>query len=322
MQAKKLKIVALIYYIAGTIFALYFAALKLYIRDFALFSYIWLGAALVCYVLAWTKHRGKLKCTINSGNSGAASGSSGAVANGKASSNSGTATSTKAASTAPSISLRARGKTARKANVIRKIALGAALGIGGLLSYNLSLILHPFPLEVPLAKVSYIVILGGGITREGKLGLGAIGRIDRACSYLKAHSEAKVVVTGGHLAFTPCCEASVLKAALVQRGVDSATILMEENALDTIDNFRYTKRLIQDDSKLAGPLLDLPIAIVTSNFHMARSLYLAKKEGYTKAFGLGAKIPLLLVPTAYLREMLAWVKLEARMLLRIYPYRG
>ena len=164
-------------------------------------------------------------------------------------------------------------------------------------------------------EVKYVILLGGGITKDMKLTQAMQQRVKTASEYLKHHPNAKAVVTGGHLRFTKCSEASVLKTALVSHGIDKNRIIEEEKALDTIENFKYSAILLSQSENISiSEVISSPVAVITSGFHLARAEYLAARIGFTNVYGVPASVPPVFVLNSYCREICAYIKLFFRVI--------
>lgn len=201
-----------------------------------------------------------------------------------------------------------------------KLTVGSFLGAALIISViNLCFILNPV-LASENDEVDYVILLGGGISKDGKLPKSVVARGEKAAEYLYKHKNAVCVVTGGTLHFLPVAEAPELKNLLVQNGVEASRILVEDQALDTIQNFQYSCKMLADFEGLSQQqILDSRIAVVTSYFHLRRAERLAKRMGFTCIKGVGSKTPPLNVLHTYVREICAYIKLNARILLTGKP---
>lgn len=88
-----------------------------------------------------------------------------------------------------------------------KIAVSAVLSAGAVIAViNLAFILTP---EIaPLSEdADYVLLLGGGISKDGVLPQSVMARVEKAAEYLNAHPKAICVVTGGTLDWLPYPEA-------------------------------------------------------------------------------------------------------------------
>lgn len=116
----------------------------------------------------------------------------------------------------------------------------------------------------------YILILGGPI-RDNKPSDILFERIKTGAQFLKEHPSAKAVVSGGMTAKScTITEAEIMKNTLLELGVDGDRIILEKEAMTTLENFRNTKKMLGDNAK---------VCFVTSEFHIPRSKRIMKKAG-------------------------------------------
>lgn len=169
-------------------------------------------------------------------------------------------------------------------------------------------------------KPEYVIVLGGGITKNAELTDSVKQRIFLAADYLKSHPEAIAVVTGGTGPFSPCAESVVLKKELVNLGIESERILEEDQAKDTIDNFEFSAKLLARHKNLpVEKILESPVTVITNDFHIARAERLAARMGFKDVYGKAATTPPVFVPNAYGRELCCYIKLNLRILLTGKP---
>ncbi len=169
-------------------------------------------------------------------------------------------------------------------------------------------------------KARYVIVLGGGITKNGELTDSVKNRVQAAAFYLKRNKDALAVVSGGKGRFIPCAEAEVLSPELASFGIDEYRILKEDKAKDTIQNLVFSARLIAEHEKIPlSEVLASPVAICTSDFHLARSERIAKRLGFSDVYGIAAKTPPIFVLNAYCREICSYIKLNLRILLTGKP---
>ena len=128
-------------------------------------------------------------------------------------------------------------------------------------------------------------------------------RLDLALEYLTEHPQASVVVSGGQGADEAYTEAYVMAKYLTARGVDESRVLLEEQASDTRENLEFSRTLAQAHGMRTDRVL-----IITSDFHLCRAKYLAKKLGM-EPYGLASRTsPEVLRVNYLLREVFAFVK--------------
>lgn len=134
--------------------------------------------------------------------------------------------------------------------------------------------------DVP-ARVDGILILGGAIdTRESaafqqaQVNDGA-DRIINALMLARAHPEAKIVFSGGSglLERQVSGEADFMKTVISGLGFDSHKIIYETESRNTAEN-------IHNSFDLVKPQAGENWILVTSAFHMPRSLGIARKTGW------------------------------------------
>ena len=164
-------------------------------------------------------------------------------------------------------------------------------------------------------KVQYVILLGGGITKDAELTLSVQNRVRVAGEYLKKQPQAISVVTGGKGRFAPCPESDVLKPTLESYGIEGKRVLAENMAKDTIENFLFSVKILSEhENKSVQESLNAPVAVVTSDFHGARAERLAKRIGFTDVYGVASKTPALFVLNSYSREICSYIKLNLRIL--------
>ncbi len=179
---------------------------------------------------------------------------------------------------------------------------------------NLFFILTP---KIDDGKIEneYVIILGGGVRRDGILTDVPNERLSAASVYLKNHKNAVAIVTGGLPKFGSMPESVSLKKKLVSLGIGPERILEENRAHDTIENLIFCAQLISAQENISmEETLQKTVAIVTSRYHLARAERLAKRLGYKNITGLAGRTPLVYIPNDYAREILAYVKLNLRII--------
>ena len=108
-------------------------------------------------------------------------------------------------------------------------------------------------------------------------------RLDTAAEYLEAHPDTVCIVSGGQGDGESVTEASAMQKYLVERrGIDPGRILVEDQATSTLENFRFSKKMIEE---VLGE--NASIAFVTTDFHVFRAGRVAKKAGIS-AVGFAA----------------------------------
>lgn len=152
------------------------------------------------------------------------------------------------------------------------------------------------------SKPDYIIVLGAGI-RGRTMQLVQLQRTETALTYIKKYPEAKVVLSGGRGPGEEISEAEAMREYLVRKGVSSNRIIKEEKSKNTVENMKFSYNII----KAISGSRKQNIAIVTSNFHVFRARFLAKRVGMNSE-GIAAPVTKLLIPNYYVREYFAVIK--------------
>lgn len=152
----------------------------------------------------------------------------------------------------------------------------------------------------PPAGADAVIVLGCAVRGE-RVSLTLARRLDAALAYLEQNPEACVVVSGGQGAGEHISEAEAMRRYLTARGIAESRILLEDKSMSTLENFRFSKALIDE---AIGP--DAKLVFVTTRFHVFRSERIARSLGIA-AEGFGADDVVWLSPNNYLRETCAIV---------------
>lgn len=100
--------------------------------------------------------------------------------------------------------------------------------------------------------------------------------IRRAETAAKAYHEGMapvIVACGGRTPGHRISEAEVMKTLLEKQGVPAQAILLENKSQDTMQNFRYA-------AKLLGGARGKRVLVVTSDYHVFRSVLTARRVGF------------------------------------------
>ena len=131
-------------------------------------------------------------------------------------------------------------------------------------------------------------------------------RLDKALDYLEDHPDMTVVVSGGQGSDEPVTEAQAMAEYLVERGVPSEHVLLEDQSHNTAQNFRYSRVLLEE---LGYDMDETAVLVVSNGFHLTRARLLAERVGLGDVSTLAA--PSSHAPSRlkmYIREPLALVK--------------
>ncbi|MDE7242678.1 MAG: YdcF family protein [Oscillospiraceae bacterium] len=125
-----------------------------------------------------------------------------------------------------------------------------------------------------------IVILGAGVNgREPSLSLEK--RLETALYYI-GQTDIPVIVTGSQGPNEEISEAACMAFWLADHGVPADRLLLEEQANTTVENVRYSKEILT----ALGVPADAPVALVTSDYHLCRTMYLWGEGAVPVAAGM------------------------------------
>lgn len=129
-------------------------------------------------------------------------------------------------------------------------------------------------------NMDYLIVLGASVYQDGP-SPALTRRLNAVMACLDEHPNAVIIASGGQGANEPVSEARCIRDELVKRGVDPSRIRMEDQSTDTRENLQNCRAMIGDG--------DAAVGIVTNNYHIWRSLRLAKRAGFTNAHGIAAE---------------------------------
>lgn len=147
--------------------------------------------------------------------------------------------------------------------------------------------------------LDYIIVLGAQVRDTGPSPVLQF-RLDTACRYLKDNPGTMCIVSGGQGSNEHTAEANVMADYLVEHGIDSARIICEDRAENTSQNIAFSMAFFDPAHDSVG--------IVTNNFHVYRSLKLARKADIAHVCGIAAGSTPFYLPNNMVRESLGIAK--------------
>lgn len=165
-------------------------------------------------------------------------------------------------------------------------------------------IMGTFAMKKSENKSDYIIVLGAGLLKGDQLSATLKNRLDTTLEYINNYDKNEIiVVSGGKGSDERISEAEAMKRYLVSHGIKENRILMEDKSTSTFENFKFSKKVIEEHSK--KEIKDISIKIITNGFHCFRSNFLSKRVGFGQSETYSAKTPWYLIPTNYGREFIA-----------------
>ena len=193
------------------------------------------------------------------------------------------------------------------------VILGVVLAVG-ILSFSVTegKIIHGMTSD-PEEELDYLIVLGAQVKKtvpSKALGL----RLQKACEYLKEHSQTKAVLSGGQGSGEEIAEAECMYRYLTEHGIPEERLLKEECSTTTRENLMYSAIVLADSRQevTTETVLGSKIGLVSNNFHIYRALLLAEKFGYRKVYGVPAASDWKLQIHYMVREYFAVLKAKIR----------
>ena len=129
-----------------------------------------------------------------------------------------------------------------------------------------------------------VIVLGAGINGDRPSRI-LRERLDAAIEYLEAHPQAVCIVSGGQGPDEICSEAAVMQTYLLEHGIATERIYVEDRSENTAQNIEFSKRIIDENG------LSKNVALVTQEFHQYRAQRYTMKSGFTSVGAITAHTP-------------------------------
>jgi len=178
---------------------------------------------------------------------------------------------------------------------ITKIALVTLLALSVLyFGFNLFIYLYGQN-DTATFDEDAVIVLGAGLRGETPSMI-LRERLQAAFRYHEQNPTAVIVVSGGLGTGETITEALAMERYLVGMGVPPEMIIKEETSTNTRENIAFSKPLL--DAHFEG---EYNVVIITSDFHIFRSVMIARKNGLSST-NVHSIIPKYLIPWYYFRE--------------------
>jgi uncharacterized SAM-binding protein YcdF (DUF218 family) len=167
--------------------------------------------------------------------------------------------------------------------------------------------IHLSPSAEPHAQANgtenVYIVFGAKVKKDGPAKTLA-SRLDAAVDAMIKDSGAVCIVSGGQGPDEPCTEASAMRDYMVERGISSDRIFLEEKASNTRENIMYSTELI---GRLGFG--ERQIICISSDTHIPRIRLMCARTG-VDALYIKAETPMkVFLFTAWVREYLSYVKM-------------
>ena len=145
-----------------------------------------------------------------------------------------------------------------------------------------------------------IIVLGAQVREDGTPSVQLQWRLDAAEEAWRTRP-VPMIVCGAQGADEPAPEAIVMKQVLVEKGIPEDSIWTDPDSFNTRQNLENAREILGNAQN------DLPVLIVSSQYHVPRAMALARDVGL-KATGLGSPCKAEYWVKNHFREALSWVK--------------
>ena len=177
--------------------------------------------------------------------------------------------------------------------------IGILFGIGIAIFLTAELLIASQMTRQGENNLDYIIVLGAQVKGD-RPSRSLNKRIIKAAEYLQENPETIAILSGGQGPGEHMTEAECMRRGLVQRGIDPSRLILEDKSTSTKENLIFSSRLADVKNSRTG--------LVTQNFHVHRSLKLARHQNYRKVCGIAAPSEAIYQPHFLVREGFALVK--------------
>lgn len=151
----------------------------------------------------------------------------------------------------------------------------------------------------PVEESDAIIVLGAQVKPDGTPSVALERRLTLALETYREQAQT-IIVCGAQGGDEPATEASVMRAWLIERGVEPSRVLEEPHSFNTRENLKNAKALMEANG------LEKAL-VITSDYHVARALALCRDVGLD-ATGKGSPSKIEYFIRNHLREGASWIK--------------
>ena len=147
------------------------------------------------------------------------------------------------------------------------------------------------------ANSNYAIVLGAGVD-NGKPSKVLTQRIQATKEFLDTYPQTIAILSGGKVEDANLSEAECIKNELIKFGINEDRLILEDQSKNTVENFKHAKELLNGV---------LEVTIITSDTHLYRSCYLARKVGLKPSpYCAKNTIPILKLSTSLKEAVALW----------------
>jgi uncharacterized SAM-binding protein YcdF (DUF218 family) len=130
-----------------------------------------------------------------------------------------------------------------------------------------------FALDPPTRTAGVLIVLGGAMTPEHRLGSETAARVEAAVALYEAGAAPRIHFTGGTPGYGLPGAGDEMRAFAIALGVPPAATSAENGSRSTLQNALFSRPVL-------GPLADGPVMLVSDGYHLARAWASFRWAGY------------------------------------------
>lgn len=128
-----------------------------------------------------------------------------------------------------------------------------------------------------------IIVLGAKLHPDGSMKETLRLRCDKAFEVWLQDTSRRIIVCGGQMPGEPRPHSEAMRDYLLEKGVPGAGLLVENISQYTVQNFENARKLLEEHGLRCA-------AVVTSDYHLTRALWIARSMGLN-VWGVAAPSP-------------------------------
>ncbi|MCR5537760.1 MAG: YdcF family protein [Lachnospiraceae bacterium] len=183
---------------------------------------------------------------------------------------------------------------------MRVFVITSAVIVIALFAYAAVLVLGDVRQDDWNAEPEFVIVPGAALNGDSA-DVVLQARLDAAADYWRIHPDVIIIVSGGNARENRPSEAQVMRQTLLASGVPLQNIITETRSVSTEQNLRYSLEIIGQNAREG-------VLIITSDFHMFRSLRLAERLTDVPVYGYPVESPRWELPYYLVYEGLALFK--------------
>lgn len=149
-------------------------------------------------------------------------------------------------------------------------------------------------------SLDYLVVLGACVLKDGRPSDSFARRLETARAYLADNPQTLCIACGGQGSDEPASEARCAAEYLYARGIERNRVVLEDTSCSTTESLCNVANMINDPLARVG--------VVTTGYHLFRTLAIARRVGIAYAVGISAGIPEWFLLGHLVRESVAFAK--------------